>query len=141
MLPVHHHYHDKIAKLRRLHRQRLFATKEGGISCSASVSSARYVTMAFTSVPVANINLLQGGFARVYEVKDHRNVRYACKVVTKSSLKTKKAKTKVWLSATVHCHYLFVVSSCTPKLRSIAHLRIPILLPFTTASKTTIMCI
>ena len=37
----------------------------------------------------------EGGFARVYEVKDPRGARQACKVVTKSSLKTKKAKTKV----------------------------------------------
>ena len=37
----------------------------------------------------------EGGFARVYEVKDLRGARQACKVVTKSSLKTKKAKTKV----------------------------------------------
>ena len=46
----------------------------------------------------------QGGFARVYEVKNARGTRYACKVVTKSSLKTKKAKTKVSIS----------VTSCTP---------------------------
>lgn len=38
---------------------------------------------------------LQGGFARVYEVKDTRGTRFACKVITKSSLMTKKAKTKV----------------------------------------------
>ena len=38
----------------------------------------------------------QGGFARVYEVKDAHGSRLACKVVTKSSLKTKKAKTKVY---------------------------------------------
>ena len=37
----------------------------------------------------------QGGFARVYQVRDSRNTYLACKVVTKSSLKTKKAKTKV----------------------------------------------
>lgn len=37
----------------------------------------------------------EGGFARVYEVRDLRGARQACKVVTKSSLKTKKAKTKV----------------------------------------------
>ncbi|KAF8720798.1 hypothetical protein AX14_010720 [Amanita brunnescens Koide BX004] len=44
----------------------------------------------------------EGGFARVYEVKDHRNVRYACKVVTKSSLKTKKAKTKLYAEIKIH---------------------------------------
>jgi cell cycle serine/threonine-protein kinase CDC5/MSD2 len=37
----------------------------------------------------------QGGFARVYEVKATGGIRLACKVVTKDSLKTKKAKTKV----------------------------------------------
>lgn len=31
----------------------------------------------------------------MYEVQDPQGVRHACKVVTKSSLKTKKAKTKV----------------------------------------------
>ena len=37
----------------------------------------------------------QGGFARVYQVRDSRNTYLACKVVAKSSLKTKKAITKV----------------------------------------------
>ena len=37
----------------------------------------------------------EGGFARVYEVEDRRGQRCACKVVTRASLKTKKAKTKV----------------------------------------------
>lgn len=37
----------------------------------------------------------EGGFARVYEIQDKRGSKSACKVVTKSSLKTKKAKTKV----------------------------------------------
>lgn len=40
----------------------------------------------------------EGGFARVYEVKDMRGVKQAIKVVTKASLKTKKAKTKVDLN-------------------------------------------
>lgn len=39
----------------------------------------------------------EGGFARVFEVQDPRDARLACKVITKSSLKTKKAKTKVSL--------------------------------------------
>lgn len=38
--------------------------------------------------------LPKGGFARVYEVADRAGVRQAIKVVTKDSLKTKKAKTK-----------------------------------------------
>ncbi|EDR03567.1 uncharacterized protein LACBIDRAFT_191474 [Laccaria bicolor S238N-H82] len=44
----------------------------------------------------------EGGFARVYEVKDVRGHRLACKVVTKSSLKTKKAKTKLYAEIKIH---------------------------------------
>ncbi|KAF8877248.1 hypothetical protein CPB84DRAFT_1852738 [Gymnopilus junonius] len=44
----------------------------------------------------------EGGFARVYEVKDSRGSRLACKVVTKSSLKTKKAKTKLYAEIKIH---------------------------------------
>ncbi|KAF9550436.1 Pkinase-domain-containing protein [Agrocybe pediades] len=44
----------------------------------------------------------EGGFARVYEVKDPRGMRYACKVITKSSLKTKKAKTKLYAEIKIH---------------------------------------
>ncbi|KJA14333.1 hypothetical protein HYPSUDRAFT_208789 [Hypholoma sublateritium FD-334 SS-4] len=44
----------------------------------------------------------EGGFARVYEVKDSRNNRLACKVVTKTSLKTKKAKTKLYAEIKIH---------------------------------------
>ncbi|KAL1757547.1 hypothetical protein FB107DRAFT_209260 [Schizophyllum commune] len=44
----------------------------------------------------------EGGFARVYEVKDHRGVLSACKVVTKTSLKTKKAKTKLYAEIKIH---------------------------------------
>ncbi|KAH7929999.1 Pkinase-domain-containing protein [Leucogyrophana mollusca] len=44
----------------------------------------------------------EGGFARVYEVKDVRGTRLACKVVTKSSLKTKKAKTKLYAEIKIH---------------------------------------
>ncbi|KAF8957807.1 kinase-like domain-containing protein [Flammula alnicola] len=44
----------------------------------------------------------EGGFARVYEVKDARGSRLACKVVTKSSLKTKKAKTKLYAEIKIH---------------------------------------
>ncbi|KAF8156060.1 kinase-like domain-containing protein [Crassisporium funariophilum] len=44
----------------------------------------------------------EGGFARVYEVKDVRGSRLACKVVTKSSLKTKKAKTKLYAEIKIH---------------------------------------
>ena len=41
------------------------------------------------------LTMVQGGFARVWEVADDNNMRLACKVVAKDSLKTKKAKTKV----------------------------------------------
>ncbi|KAF9225661.1 Pkinase-domain-containing protein [Gyrodon lividus] len=44
----------------------------------------------------------EGGFARVYEVKDARGTRLACKVVTKTSLKTKKAKTKLYAEIKIH---------------------------------------
>lgn len=44
----------------------------------------------------------EGGFARVYEVKDVRGTRLACKVVTKTSLKTKKAKTKLYAEIKIH---------------------------------------
>ncbi|KAJ6599261.1 kinase-like domain-containing protein [Mycena vulgaris] len=44
----------------------------------------------------------EGGFARVYEVKDSSNKRFACKVVTLSSLKTKKAKTKLYAEIKIH---------------------------------------
>ncbi|KAI0266184.1 Pkinase-domain-containing protein [Gloeopeniophorella convolvens] len=44
----------------------------------------------------------EGGFARVYQVRDSRNNNLACKVVTKSSLKTKKAKTKLYAEIKIH---------------------------------------
>ncbi|KAG1748400.1 kinase-like domain-containing protein [Suillus paluster] len=47
----------------------------------------------------------EGGFARVYEVADGRHAaaqHLACKVVTKSSLKTKKAKTKLYAEIKIH---------------------------------------
>ncbi|KAJ7638614.1 kinase-like domain-containing protein [Roridomyces roridus] len=44
----------------------------------------------------------EGGFARVYEVKDTDNKRFACKVVTMTSLKTKKAKTKLYAEIKIH---------------------------------------
>ncbi|KAH9008351.1 kinase-like domain-containing protein [Lactarius pseudohatsudake] len=44
----------------------------------------------------------EGGFARVYQVRDSRNNYLACKVVTKSSLKTKKAKTKLYAEIKIH---------------------------------------
>ncbi|KAG6900383.1 hypothetical protein C0993_011733 [Termitomyces sp. T159_Od127] len=44
----------------------------------------------------------EGGFARVYEVKETSGARLACKVVSKSSLKTKKAKTKLYAEIKIH---------------------------------------
>ncbi|KAN0135902.1 Protein kinase-like domain containing protein [Lactarius tabidus] len=55
--------------------------------------SLRYQRMSF---------LGEGGFARVYQVRDSRNTYLACKVVTKSSLKTKKAKTKLYAEIKIH---------------------------------------
>ncbi|KAH9923446.1 Pkinase-domain-containing protein [Epithele typhae] len=51
----------------------------------------------------ARVGMLgEGGFARVYEVQDARGERTACKVVTKSSLVTKKAKTKLYAEIKIH---------------------------------------
>ncbi|KAF7331913.1 Serine/threonine-protein kinase [Mycena kentingensis (nom. inval.)] len=44
----------------------------------------------------------EGGFARVYEIMDPANKRLACKVVTMTSLKTKKAKTKLYAEIKIH---------------------------------------
>ncbi|THH04397.1 hypothetical protein EW145_g5554 [Phellinidium pouzarii] len=44
----------------------------------------------------------EGGFARVYEVQDKTGLRQAIKVVTKDSLKTKKAKTKLYAEIKIH---------------------------------------
>ncbi|ODN75912.1 hypothetical protein L202_05897 [Cryptococcus amylolentus CBS 6039] len=44
----------------------------------------------------------EGGFARVYEVQDHRGSRRAVKVVSKASIKTKKNKTKLWAEIKLH---------------------------------------
>jgi hypothetical protein len=61
----------------------------------------------------------------VYEVKDPRGGRLACKVVTKSSLKTKKAKTKVSFRCTHPLTTLYnLYHSYTQKLRSTVFLNI-----------------
>ncbi|KAF7968335.1 hypothetical protein HWV62_30957 [Athelia sp. TMB] len=44
----------------------------------------------------------EGGFARVYEIETVHHERLACKVVTKNSLKTKKAKTKLYAEIKIH---------------------------------------
>lgn len=62
----------------------------------------------------------EGGFARVFEVQDSRETRLACKVITKTSLKTKKAKTKVsTVSLHTECSLFHVLDSFGQKLRSI----------------------
>ncbi|KAI9431856.1 kinase-like domain-containing protein [Lactarius indigo] len=55
--------------------------------------SLRYQRMLF---------LGEGGFTRLYHVRDSRNNYPSCKVVTKSSLKTKKAKTKFYAEIKIH---------------------------------------
>jgi hypothetical protein len=88
--------------------------------------SLRYQRMSFLG-EVRHISSLrsiihppyfQGGFARVYQVRDSRNNQLACKVVTKSSLKTKKAKTKVCTSYPQLFFNANRGSSFTQKLRS-----------------------
>lgn len=62
----------------------------------------------------------EGGFARVFEVQDPRETRLACKVITKTSLKTKKAKTKVSIvSLHMECKLFHVLDSFGQKSRSI----------------------
>ena len=63
------------------------------------------------------------GFARVYEVKDHRGVLSACKVVTKTSLKTKKAKTKV---RRLHFYPHRISLTSTPALRRDQNPQVPL---------------
>ncbi|KAI0063902.1 Pkinase-domain-containing protein [Artomyces pyxidatus] len=61
------------------------------------------ITDKSRSIQLQRLSFLgEGGFARVYEVRDSRNNRLACKVVTKSSLKTKKAKTKLYAEIKIH---------------------------------------
>ncbi|KAI9430277.1 kinase-like domain-containing protein [Lactarius indigo] len=55
--------------------------------------SLRYQRMSF---------LGEGGFTGLYHVRDSRNNYLSCKVVTKSSLKTKKAKTKFHAEIKIH---------------------------------------
>ncbi|KAJ8518327.1 hypothetical protein ONZ45_g4587 [Pleurotus djamor] len=44
----------------------------------------------------------EGGFARVYEIMDLHGNRLACKVLSKTSLQSKKAKTKLWAEIKIH---------------------------------------
>ncbi|KAG8843658.1 Cell cycle serine/threonine-protein kinase cdc5/MSD2, partial [Tulasnella sp. 330] len=55
-------------------------------------------TVAFTRIGF----LGEGGFARVYEVADLKGGRHAIKVVTKSSLNSKKSKTKLYAEIKLH---------------------------------------
>ncbi|TFY80501.1 hypothetical protein EWM64_g3515 [Hericium alpestre] len=66
-------------------------------------SPPQIITDATKAMQFRRVGFLgEGGFARVYEVEDARSLRYACKVVTKSSLKTKKAKTKLYAEIKIH---------------------------------------
>ncbi|EGO29881.1 hypothetical protein SERLADRAFT_445649 [Serpula lacrymans var. lacrymans S7.9] len=66
-------------------------------------SPPKIITDAGRSLQFQRVGFLgEGGFARVYEVKDVRGTRLACKVVTKDSLKTKKAKTKLYAEIKIH---------------------------------------
>ncbi|KAL7418900.1 Cell cycle serine/threonine-protein kinase cdc5/MSD2 [Cryptotrichosporon argae] len=44
----------------------------------------------------------EGGFARVYEVLDSQGDSWAVKVVTKSAIRSKKSKTKLWAEIKLH---------------------------------------
>ncbi|KAI9061979.1 Pkinase-domain-containing protein [Trametes sanguinea] len=66
-------------------------------------SPPRIITDKTRTLEFMRVGMLgEGGFARVYEVQDARGHRSACKVVTKSSLKTKKAKTKLYAEIKIH---------------------------------------
>ncbi|KAJ7095196.1 kinase-like domain-containing protein [Mycena belliarum] len=66
-------------------------------------SPPKHITDKLGNYQFTKVGFLgEGGFARVYEVKDISNKRFACKVVTLSSLKTKKAKTKLYAEIKIH---------------------------------------
>ncbi|KAI8974782.1 Pkinase-domain-containing protein [Trametes punicea] len=66
-------------------------------------SPPKIITDKTRTLEFVRVGMLgEGGFARVYEVRDARGHRSACKVVTKSSLKTKKAKTKLYAEIKIH---------------------------------------
>lgn len=70
----------------------------------------------------------EGGFARVFEVKDPRDTRLACKVITKTSLKTKKAKTKASIVSRPSCNgRLTLPNSYGQRLKYTAPSNTPIL--------------
>ena len=132
--PPIHPCRDRTAKRPRHHRPRSSQTRTDFWNSTASGFWARSVQIP--SRKPATHSIQQGGFARVYEVKDVRGTRHACKVVTKTSLKTKKAKTKVCLperSSLSRSH----LTSCMPRSRSIARWHIPISSASTNVLKTT----
>ncbi|KAM5543681.1 hypothetical protein V8D89_002932 [Ganoderma adspersum] len=66
-------------------------------------SPPKIITDKSRSLEFMRVGMLgEGGFARVYEVQDARGHRSACKVVTKCSLKSKKAKTKLYAEIKIH---------------------------------------
>jgi hypothetical protein len=132
--PSIHPCRDKTAKRPRHRRPRSSLTRIDSWNSTASGFWARSVQMP--SRKAATHRIPQGGFARVYEVKDVRGTRHACKVVTKTSLKTKKAKTKVCFPerSRSSCSHL---TSCTPRSRSIARWHTPTSSAFTNVLKMT----
>ncbi|KAG5730046.1 Cell cycle serine/threonine-protein kinase CDC5/MSD2 [Termitomyces sp. T112] len=66
-------------------------------------SPPKVIVVKNGAVVLSRVGFLgEGGFARVYEVKEANGARLACKVVSKSSLKTKKAKTKLYAEIKIH---------------------------------------
>ncbi|KAF8524388.1 kinase-like domain-containing protein [Hysterangium stoloniferum] len=84
----------KEAEIPRLTRQNTKTTP----SSPPTIIRDANKSLAFTRIGF----LGEGGFARVYEVKDAQGARSAIKVITKTSLKTKKAKTKLYAEIKIH---------------------------------------
>jgi hypothetical protein len=130
-------YLGKILRLPHLRHQRLLRIRAASCSFIVLASLAKCVRSDWQSSVFLMKFFVQGGFARVYEVKDVHGSRLACKVVTKSSLKTKKAKTKVQNSILISINGSLIHSfSFTPKSRFTARSNIPILSTSKIVSKT-----
>ena len=89
----------RIPKFSPLRCLRSFKTRLVPCDIRGCLSLERSPSTYFNLIWFSYTITSQGGFARVYQVRDSRNTYLACKAVTKSSLKTKKAKIKV----RVHC--------------------------------------
>ncbi|KAI0090477.1 kinase-like domain-containing protein [Irpex rosettiformis] len=69
----------------------------------AAPSPPRVIVDKSRSLQLTRLKLLgEGGFARVYEVRDRHGVHCAVKVVTNPSLQTVKAKTKLYAEIKIH---------------------------------------